>query len=191
MINALIQNFLKIFTWWIVVAPWEQALRVRAGKHVKKVDAGIYLKIPFLDRIFKQSTRRRLSMIRPQTLTTRDGHTITLSGALGYNIVDIEKLFQTLHHPEDTLEAEVASLVAEYIVLNNLDKCIPDIIENYVRGKMNLEQYGLGSQQFFLSSFTRVKTYRLITGEIPSWTRGNNLDTSTSEGESHGPGYNY
>lgn len=168
------------------MAPWEQALRVRAGKHVKKIEAGIYLKIPFIDKIFKQSTRRRLSMIRPQTLTTKDGHTITLSGALGYNILDIEKLFETLHHPEDTLEAEVTSLVAEYIVQNDLAQCSPDVIEAYVRGKMNLEKYGLGEQQFFLSSFTRVRTYRLITGDIPSWSRGSDLDTSSSE-ENHRP----
>lgn len=188
MINALIQNILKIFTWWIVVTPWEQALRVRAGKYVKKVEAGIYLKIPFLDKIFKQSTRRRLSMIRPQTLTTKDGHTITLSGALGYNILDIEKLFHTLHHPEDTVEAEVASLVAEYIVQNNLSVCSPDAIEEYVRNSMDLHQYGLGSQEFFLSSFTRVKTYRFITGEIPTWSRGQHLDTSSSEGDQGGLG---
>src|SRR5690349_20949371 len=113
--SAFIQQIVRVFTWFVVVAPWEQALRVRAGKHVRKLDGGIYLSIPFLDRIFKQSVRRRINVLHPQTLTTMDRHVVTCAGAIGYSVGDLEKLYDTLEQPNDTIENEVKAIISDFI----------------------------------------------------------------------------
>ena len=67
MIREILSIIGDLFTWIVIVAPWEQALRIRLGKRVKLCKAGCYLRIPFIDRIYRQSIRRRLSYFQTQT----------------------------------------------------------------------------------------------------------------------------
>ena len=36
----LIREFFRLFQWWVIIAPWEQAVRVRAGKHLTLLQPG-------------------------------------------------------------------------------------------------------------------------------------------------------
>lgn len=182
-LQQLLHTIGRLFVWLIIVAPWEQALRIRMGKHVCLLAAGVHLRIPFVDRVYRQSTRRRMGIIRPQTLTTLDGKTIVLSGALGYAIEDLKKLYDSLDDAQDTNESEVASRLAEYVAVNKLPDCTPQQLENHVRDAMELTAYGLSGQQFFITSYAIVRTYRLITGEFPAWNHGGVLNTSRIDGD--------
>lgn len=175
MISFFKQAF-QVFTWVIVVAPWEQAIRVRLGKHVKKLEAGIYLRIPFVDRVFKQSIRRRINIINSQTLTTKDYKVITCSGSIGFSIGDLEKLYETLEAPNDTLENEVAGIIAEFVGNNNLDDIKYSSIKEYVNSQIDFSKYGLKDQEFHLVTFAMTnRTYRLVTGGLDSWAKDSQL----------------
>lgn len=170
MILSFFKQLAPIFTWIVVVAPWEEALRVRLGKRVKKLSAGTYLKIPFIDRVFKQSVRRRLNLIRPQTLTTKDGKVVTCSASVGFSIGDLEKLYNTIEAPNDTIENEVAAIVSKFVGERNLAECSLAILQKYVMENIDLSKYGLVGQEFYITSFaTTSRTYRLITGDLGSW----------------------
>jgi hypothetical protein len=162
----------QCLTWFVIVAPWEQAIRVRLGKRVALLTAGFYLRIPFVDRVFKQSVRRRLTNIRPQTLTTRDGRVITCAAALGYSIGDMRKLYDTLESAQDTIESEAATLIARFVGEHDYAECRMGELEKFVSGALDLAQYGLEGQEFYLTSFATARTYRLITGDLPSWNHG-------------------
>lgn len=177
MIQELLKQFLGLFSWIIVVAPWEQALRVRLGRHVSLLGPGAYLRIPFIDRVYRQSIRRRMHVIRHQTITTKDGKAVTLSGALGFSITNLETLFNSLESPLDTIEALVSARVAEYIGSHALTECGSSMIERHVLGSVDLSLYGLGGQEFYINSFAVVRTYRFITGELPNWDRGPCIQT--------------
>jgi hypothetical protein len=170
-ISEIFNNFLALFSWFFTVAVWEQAIRVRLGKHVTLLHAGWYIKIPFIDRIFKQSIKMRRFVIRPQTATTLDGKAISLTSSVGFQIVDLVKLFNTLECPNDTLECEIAGLTLEYIGGHNLDECSIPAVSSYVKDKLDLSLYGLGNQEFYITSFAIVRTLRLITGDLSSWQR--------------------
>lgn len=169
MVFSILKQLSQVFTWFVVVAPWEQAIRVRLGKNVRLLNAGIYVKVPFIDRVFKQSTRRRLNMLRPQTLTTADRHVVTCAGAVGYSIGDLVKLYDTLESPNGTIENEIAGLVAKYLGARNLKECSSAGLEQFVKDGMDLTKYGLNGQEFYLTSFATSKTYRFITGGMESW----------------------
>jgi hypothetical protein len=179
--REIINAIIRMFTWLVIVAPWEQAVRVRFGKYTRILRAGVHLKIPFVDRIYKQSIRRRLSIMGTVTLTTKDKQAVTVNGAIGYEIVDLLKLYQTLHQPEDTITYETLGLVSGFIVTRNLADCLPHHIKAHVDAEMDLTRYGLGKQEFVLTSFAVVKTYRLLQGGMSEWTSGENLDVSTHE----------
>lgn len=185
MMFTLLKQLAQAFTWFVVVAPWEQAIRVRLGKHIRKLDAGIYIRIPFVDRVFKQSIRRRLSLIRPQTLTTSDGKVVTCAGAVGYSIGDLVKLYDTLESPNDTLENEVAAIVSRFIGGRPLKDATSPALEEFVRANLDLAKYGLTGQEFYTTSFAASKTYRFITGDLGTWQRDEQLNMKEQSPSPH------
>src|SRR3954469_20788485 len=106
-IKDLLDYILNIFKIWVIVQPWEQALRVRCGKNIRLMNGGVYFRIPYFDSFYVQSIRLRVIDLTIQTVTTSDLHTVTLSGSIGYQIDDIRKLYTTLYHPELTLSTIV------------------------------------------------------------------------------------
>lgn len=159
-------DFLKsLLTWWFIVEPWEQAVRVRFGKHVQLFGAGAHICIPFFDSIYKQNTRRRLCSMGSQALTTKDREVLTVHSTIGYTIVDVLKLQQGLHDADATIIQHVASRVAEDVASHNMVDCGPADIATRVRAELDLSQYGLNVVEFMLTSYTaNVQTVRILQG---------------------------
>ena len=178
MFRELIQSIRQLLTWWITVAPWEQALRVRGGKRVTLLFPGVRLRIPVFDRIYRQPIRMRMTPSPAQTLTTKDMKTITLSGMLGYEIRNLETLYRTLHDPHDTIVGQVCGLIADFVADNNLANCKPLDIEIYVASNLHLEKYGLQSSTFNILNYCVVKTYRIIDQGFRDWGSGQHLNTT-------------
>lgn len=181
MISEIIKTIAQLFTWFVVIAPWEQAIRVRMGKKTTLLSGGWCLTIPFVDRIYKQSVRRRLRQLRPQTLTTLDRHVVSCTGAIGFYVKDLNKMYDTLESPNDTIESEVCALVAEFIGSKTLKECIALELEAFVRKGMDLSKYGLSGDEFYLTSFATCKTYRFITGDLVSWNHDAGMNMSHIE----------
>jgi hypothetical protein len=179
----LLRSFGQLFIWFVIVLPWDQCVRIRLGKHTTLLGPGIHLKIPYADQVFGQCCRRRIKIIPSQTVTTKDGIVITLSGAVGFSVEDVAKLYNTLIHVDDTIEAEVCGLVSEYVASNPYDNCQPPAIEQFVREKLRLADYGLGGQEFYLTNFAKTRTLRLITGEIKQWQSGNGISINKQQGD--------
>ena len=181
----LVQNLLEflktILQWWFIVEPWEQAVRVRFGKHVRLFENGAHFRIPFFDNIYVQNTRRRLTSIGSQTLTTADRKLVTIHSTLGYTINDVLKLHQTLHDAEGTVLQHVTTLLAQDIATHVLADCTPADVMCRVQGKLQLEKYGLGNLEFALTSYVSdIKTIRLINDTFAPWMPGSQLSTNYS-----------
>lgn len=162
-INDLINQISRIFQWWVTIMPWEQAIRVRFGKRTKLLNAGLHFKIPFFDSVYVQTTRLRVTNLPLQTVSTKDEKTITITLALGYSIVDIQKLFNTLYHPELTLSNICTGEISEYISTHDLQECRPIILEEAVYKKLEqFKDYGIQIDYFKVVGFANVRTYRLI-----------------------------
>lgn len=177
MIKQLLQGIQSALTWWVTVAPWEQAIRVRAGKHVRLLRAGIHARVPILDRVYRQSTRRRVTTLPPQTLTTKDGKSLTLGLTLGYRIVDLMRLYETLHHAEGTIMAMALGSAARFVMAHEAGFDPVALCSEVERG-LGLERYGLADVDISLANHAVVRTYRFITGDADVWSSGaDNLDT--------------
>lgn len=176
MFSEIIRLIGELFTWFFCVAPWEQAIRIRAGKYVRTLGAGFYIRIPFVDRVYKQSVRRRLHVIKAQTLTTKDGRIVTCSGAVGFEIGDLKMLYDTLESPNETIECEVAGIVADYVGAREWNDCGIEELERHVADNLDLKRYGLASQEYYITSLATAKAYRLITGDLPGWSRDDMID---------------
>lgn len=167
-IKDFFEYIFKVINIFVIIQPWEQGLIVRRGKHVRKVGKGMYFKIPYLDSVYVQEIRLRIAQLCIQTLTTKDGQTLTLNSAVGYQILDIEKLYQTLYQPDGTIANIAMAAAAGYIFQNNLSDILPHTIEHEVLKKLNEKNYGLKFEYFKITNFAAVKTFRLIQ-DSQSW----------------------
>jgi len=66
-------NAVKIF---IIVQPWQTGIRVRNGTQVKRLNRGVYFRIPYFDSVFIQESRLRVVDMPIQTLTSKDLKTV-------------------------------------------------------------------------------------------------------------------
>lgn len=160
---AKIFEFVKsVFIWWIIVNPWESAIRVRFGKNSVILAGGCHFRIPFFDRVYIQTTRLRVLSLPPQTVTTKDGKTLTIVSAIGYTISDMYKLYETLYQPEPTLCNIVMGSTSEYLCVHDLSECSPNLIESYVLPKLSGTDFGIKFEYFKITGYAVVRTYRLI-----------------------------
>ena len=166
-----VQQFLEYifnsFKIWIIIQPWEAGLRVRMGKHVKKLKGGMYFKIPYLDSVYVQEIRLRVLSMPIQTLTSKDGKSITMAASMGYIINNIEKVYQTLYHPELTLINMAMAEITEYIANTDATLISFSEIQDRIITKMNEQDYGIDVQYYKMNNFAIVRTYRFIQDQ--SW----------------------
>ena len=178
-LKVLVNRFTEAFRWWFVLQPWEQALRVRAGKTIRKFEGGIHFRVPYLDAIFKQNCRLRISDMTQTTVTTANNSTITMAGALRYRVVDVEPLYNALHMAENTIIQYVQGVIAKYVAVTDEHECTPAHIVDHVNENIRqLEEWGLGELEFILTDYARVRTYRLIQGAMDRW---NDFSLQTNE----------
>jgi hypothetical protein len=161
-------NAVKVF---IIIQPWQTGLRVRNGRKIKKLNKGIYFRIPYFDSVFIQETRLRVGEVPIQTLTSKDLQTLTISSSFGYSVEDIETLYNTLYHPEETLQNIAMSEVANFVFTNNIKDITPDNIEKSVLDKFKEMGYGLNFEYFKIANFAVVKTFRLIQDQSYGYSR--------------------
>lgn len=184
---GVVQNIIdflqQLLSWWFIVLPWEQGIRVRFGRHNRLFGAGLYWRIPFFDVIYIQNVRRRISSIPVQTLGTADGKTITLHGSIGYRVADVMKLQQmTLHDAEGSIQQEVLGLITKYVVSHSAQECgSAQVVEN-VSGALDLGKYGLADAEFFLTGYVAdVPTYRLLQDAMSSYQQSAGLSTISTQ----------
>ena len=161
---------------WVIIQPWEAGLIVRNGNKVKKVSKGIYFKLPYFDSVYVQETRLRVVSLPLQTLTSKDQKTITMNGAIGYVISDIDTLYKTLYHPEITISNITMSEVSDFVFKNRVEEISPSLIEAAVLDKLNADNFGITFEYFRITNFAVVRTFRLIQDQ--SWvSEGLPMDT--------------
>jgi hypothetical protein len=169
-------NYLsKIFQWWIIVLPWERGIRIRLGKRQKILAPGVYLKLPVIDQVFIQSVRLRYMGIPVQTVTTKDGKTISISGSVGYAITDISRLYNTIYSPTATITNIAMGEIAHFCASNMLENCLPSEIELNCSKHLSANEFGIGEITVKITGYAVVKTYRLIQDHTWFPENDNNL----------------
>lgn len=184
LISQITHALSAVFQWWVTIAPWQQGVRVRFGKHTTLLQPGVHFKLPLFDTVFMQPIRLRSQYVGSQTLTTVDGKSISLASAIQYEIVDLLTLYRTLHNAHDTIEQKVQGVIADYIVTCRLESLRPDVLNEHLHAALDLSKYGLRVHQFDVTNFVVVRTHRLISGDLGNFTGyDQRLETSLSIGE--------
>lgn len=173
----LVMRFARLFVWWTIIQPWERGLRVRRGRFVTVLQPGVHLRLPILDAIYSQSIRLRYSNLPLQTLVTRDSLHLVVGGTLGYAIADIHRLYDTLHHAEDTVRSLVCAAIADVVSRSDVAAISRETLSQSVIAAVPWADYGLGDPELRVTDLTDVRAvYRVIKDD--RWgSHGGGLNT--------------
>ena len=176
-LKEFLQWLFESFRVLIIIQSFETGIRIRCGKKIKKLNKGVYFRIPFFDSVYVQESRLRIVSLPVQTLTTKDKETVTINGSVGYSICDIEKLYDTLYHPETSIQNIAMAEITKFMFKKNIEDVVIDDIQKAILDVLKELDYGINFKYFEITNFAVVKTYRLITDKSShEYTDGLTMD---------------
>lgn len=105
-IAEAIGRFFAVWKFWLVVPPWDVGIRVRLGRHAKRLPPGLHLRIPFIDEITLVNTRLRTTTTPPSTRASpMSGCVRVVQMVIGYRVVDPLAAVLTLAEPRSAVMA--------------------------------------------------------------------------------------
>lgn len=156
-----ILNFLREFKLLAIVLPWERAARVRLGNRVVVWEPGWHLRLPFIDHIEPLNTRLRIADANSQTLTTVDGHTLTIGMNVGFRIADPLAALLKMQHPEALCSALAGSLTSGFVsATTRADVTVAAIEAHVLEGMLRETTYELDFVR--VRNFCFARTYRFL-----------------------------
>jgi hypothetical protein len=84
---------------------------------------------------------------------------------IAFTIEDVQKLFETLHAPAETISDLAQSFAAQWIATHTKLEVTPATVGDAVRAELHLGRYGVQCKRAYVSEFAVVKTYRLLGDE--------------------------
>lgn len=150
------------FIWWVVIAPWERGVRVRLGRTAVELKPGIHFRLPWVDRIYVQSIRKRVLTTSNLTTTDRRGTNQIVSFSIEFEIVDIVRLYQSVAGPEAMVRTLVASRIAHYLYHSDSDANVAAVEADANLCRDTLESWGLAGIRVCVTGLVRARVYRLI-----------------------------
>lgn len=156
-------------------------MRVRAGKHVRILHAGMYFKLPVLDSATVLPIRRRMFTASLQTLTSKDRQPITVGVGIAYQIDDVLKVFNTIHNVEGTLATWAQGAIGKVVSEHDVLEIKPALLLRAIRDEIKPEEKGLGQFEAYITDLASLpgRTFRLI--QEGRWTHSESIDAMGRE----------
>lgn len=119
-----------------IVQVFEGAVFLRCGKHktkfwfrkgknrvMKSLEPGIYVLLPVIDDIRAITKVDQAVDLKNQSLLTRDGKNIVVSGTIRYHIDKPQKALLDVHDMDVTLSRVGLGVIADYVNTKTLAEC--------------------------------------------------------------------
>lgn len=154
---------------WFVVDPWEGGLRIRLGKHVKKLEPGVHFQLPLVDTCHSLNVVPRVVNLPHQSLKTLDGKNIALSAALYYAISDVERVYLDVDDHDESLINLAMGHIGDYVAGHTIAECSHADIQAAVMGSLReaAQAWGLELISVYITDLADVRTYRLMHDQNP------------------------
>lgn len=168
------QLFAKIAELLLNIPPFkvvfenEGGVFLRGGKYKRTLTPGLYFKLPLYDYILKVCVVEQVINLPNQSLTTKDGRVLALSGTLKYQIVDARKALLSVLDFDESLQNYAMSIVGEWV--STADDATYHVICKEVCEEVSdkAEEWGIEILGFWLTDFAEHKVYRIMTTDAPT-----------------------
>ena len=143
-----------------MVPPDEAGVIITLGKHVRVTPPGWYIFWPLIqDNVFMVTTPQVVDL-RAQSIRG-----ITVSGAIEYQIIDIQKAILNVQDLDRSLQNYVLGVIADNAVSKLEDDDLQDFIEP-IRSAIeaHVADWGIEVTGVFITDYVECPVYRIIGG---------------------------
>jgi regulator of protease activity HflC (stomatin/prohibitin superfamily) len=162
---AILRDFWRALIPWIVLHEDHAGFVRRLGKTHRDLKHGWNLLIPFIDEPFVESTRLGVFQLDPQSLTTRDGKTVSIRLSVQLWVDNVQRYYLHADAPKENIQDLVSGLLGA--VVHKLD--LSDVLRCSFRPKVEREAaaaacaWGLRIESVAVVDCVPARTIRLLS----------------------------
>lgn len=113
---SLAQQLVGLFRFAAVVNDYEAGVVLRLGHFHRKLGPGFHFMLPFgIEQVYTDNCVPSTLSLGPQSLTTRDGVSVVVSGIVTWRIHDIRKMLLEVEDAESVLTDSAYGLIGDSV----------------------------------------------------------------------------
>jgi len=166
-LNALMQWLTCFIPRPLILTDYEAGVRVTWGKWNKVVSSGLFWFIPLFQKIIYMEVQTQVVDLRGQSVHTKDGKHIIVSGAVQYSIKDIHKAVFNIQNVDQSLETLALGVILEYVNKRTLKECqeVVELKKEILKGiKDAAHGWGVKIECIYITDLDETRNIRLIGG---------------------------
>ena len=166
-LRELIQRLTCFIPRPLILTDYEAGVRVTWGKWNKEISSGLFWYIPLFQRIIWMEIQTQVVDLRGQSVHTKDGKHIIVSGAIQYSIKDVNKAIFNVQNVDVSLETLALGVILEYDNKRTLEECqeVLDLKKEILKGIKDAAQgWGVRIERIFITDLDESRNIRLIGG---------------------------
>ena len=174
MIADLLRVLIDIFAFiwpFRLVWQWEMGAYYIFGRYWRDVRPGIYPVIPWFIEVKTEGVVSQTFVTPLQTITTKDGGTLTFSASLKLRVVSLGKAYNNVLQWGETAMEDASAALAEKLSEVEMSRLQPEQRKRLLAACLRLldselSDYGLAIERFRFNNFVRnMKVYRLFNDQ--------------------------
>jgi len=119
MFDKIFEFIASIWEWlipWVVLDEYEAGVVLQLGKYRRTIGPGFWFICPFgIDKVKYDTVVRQTSYLDVQSLTSKDGKNVTISGIVVFTISDIKKFLLEIDDGETDMTNIVYGIITDTV----------------------------------------------------------------------------
>lgn len=167
LVDLLIAS-LRLFQAFVVVADYERAVVLRFGRYHRDIGPGFHWILPFrCEHVLSTNVVPETMNVGPQSLTTRDGQSVTLGTVVTFEIEDAKRFLLEVEGANQVIEDAAYGAQAQVVMARSWEELqtvdLPNELAKEVRKRAR--RYGVKVIDVQVSDFTKARTLRLMLNQ--------------------------
>ena len=164
----LLIDFLELFQFWVVIDEYERGVCKTLGKRRRKnpvLDPGFHLVCPLgIDEVLVDNVVPTVDAFEEQSLTTKDGKSITLSAVVMWSISDVEKILFEVEDSDSALSEATCGIIGEIVAETEWAEVHKPIFKSTIerRVRSRVKKWGIKVHSVQFKNLTQSRAIRLL-----------------------------
>jgi regulator of protease activity HflC (stomatin/prohibitin superfamily) len=167
-VQLLLQWLLDNLREWkfiVFIRDYQRGVHFRKGLYLRTLDPGWWVRIPYVDDVEDVTVVDDVLDLPVQSITTKDGHMVSFSANIAYEIVDVHKMYCRVQDFETSLSRAAMNHLArkvrdwtwDELMLNqrDLEKSLRDTMTTRVK------EWGVKVLDVGLTDLVQAQQYRV------------------------------
>lgn len=164
-LNKIFEKLLAILPSIVMVEPTERGARLSRGGKYRIIGPGLYIVWPIVQRVIRMDVITQVVDLAPQTIRTKDGIELVVSGIIRYRIIDIEKALFAVQDLDKALSTLALAVILEYVRIKTMNECEDtEAVKKELRHGLAeaASGWGVKIETVGLTDWGRVRSVRLF-----------------------------